>query len=314
MAIHNSMNNRWDVAVAGEIFADHVFSGFERWPQPGEEHFTDCYVREAGGGAAITSCALARLGRSVAVFGVAGEEDHWLSQRLRVFGVHLDGLRTARTPTAVSVSISTRVDRSFLTWPGANRELPAYLREPETQDQLTKARHVHFAMPIDRALACELIPRLRLAGCTISLDTGHQPQWLNDDENRRTCREVDFFLPNELEAQMMTGESEPDGMIAGFRALGIRGVVVKLGPKGAVASCNEIETCRAVALPTEAVDTTGAGDAFDAGLIDAWLDRAPIPDLLRRACICGSLSTRSAGALTSLPDREELHSYAVSNR
>jgi sugar/nucleoside kinase (ribokinase family) len=314
MAIQNSMNKQWDVAVAGEVFADHVFSGFERWPQPGEEYFTDSYVREAGGGAAITSCALAKLGRRVALFGVAGEEDRWLMHRLRGFGVQLDGLRTTQTATAVSVSISTRSDRSFLTWPGANRDLPSYLREPGTQARLAGARHVHLAMPIERGLAVELIPLLRAAGCTLSLDTGHQPQWLADQENRKTCREVDFFIPNELEGQMMTGTAEPAAMLAGFRAMGMRGVVLKLGAKGAVACGEEDEICQAAAPAVNAVDSTGAGDAFDAGLIDAWLDGLPMAALLRLACICGSLSTRSAGALASLPDREELHSYDVSTR
>ena len=132
MAIQSSLNKTWDVAVAGEIFADHVFSGFAQWPQPGEEHFTESYLREAGGGAAITACALSRLGRRVAIFAVMGEGDLWLQERLRSFAVDLQWLRLVNTATAVSVSISTREDRSFLTWPGANRILPEYLREAET--------------------------------------------------------------------------------------------------------------------------------------------------------------------------------------
>jgi sugar/nucleoside kinase (ribokinase family) len=56
----------------------------------------------------------------------------------------------------------------------------------------------------------------------------------------------------------------------------------------------------------DVVDTTGAGDAFDAGFIDALLDDAEPEDCLRRACICGGLSTRVAGALGALPNRKEL--------
>lgn len=307
------MNKKWDVAVAGEIFADHVFSGFERWPGPGEEHYTNDYVREVGGGAAITSCALALLGRRVALFAVAGEEDHWLTQRLRSFGVHLDGLRTTPGGTAVSVSISTRRDRSFLTWPGANRALPVYLRQPAVQTRLAEARHVHLAMPIERRVAAELLPVLRAAGCTLSLDVEHQPQWLEDEENRKTCCEVDFFLPNEVEGRMMTGSAEAEAMMDGFRSMGISGVVLKLGQKGAVA-CGVNGSDRAAAPQVDVVDSTGAGDAFNAGLIDALLDGLPMPAMLRRACICGSLSTRSMGALASLPDREELKSYDAANR
>jgi sugar/nucleoside kinase (ribokinase family) len=305
MAIQTSVNKTWDVAVVGEIFADHVFSGFARWPQPGEEHFTDDYVREAGGGAAITACALGNLGRSVAIFAVMGEEDVWLQERLRSFGVDLHGLRLAPTHTAVTVSISTQQDRSFLTWPGANRMLPAYLSEAEIPLRLIEARHVHFALPLDREFASYLLPQLRSAGCTFSIDVGHQVEWLQDPANWLTCGDVDFFLPNEKEGHIMTGSDRSAEVLASLADKGIRGAVLKLGAAGAAAWADG-QIQRARALTIEAVDTTGAGDVFDAGLIDAFLDHAELPEILKRACLCGSLSTRRAGALAALPDREEL--------
>jgi ribokinase len=308
MAIQDSLNKTWDVAVVGEIFTDHVFSGFAQWPQPGEEHFTDSYVREAGGGAAITACALGRLGRNIAIFAVMGEGDLWLQERLRSFGVDIEGLRLVQTATAVSVSISTRQDRSFLTWPGANRALPEYLREPETVTRLAEARHIHFALPIARESAINLFPSLKAAGCTLSIDVGHHVQWLQDPQNWLTCAEVDFFLPNEKEGQVMTGFNQPEQVLAELVARGIRGTVLKLGPAGAVTLVSE-KLHRARAMDLQPVDTTGAGDAFDAGLIDALLDRAELPQMLQRACVCGGLSTRQAGALAGLPDREELNRY-----
>jgi sugar/nucleoside kinase (ribokinase family) len=302
------MTKIWEVAVAGEIFADHIFSGFDRWPAPGEEHFTDHYLREAGGGAAITACTLGHLGREVALFGVMGEQDDWLRQRLTEFNVGRDGLRLGAMATAVSVSISTREDRSFLTWPGANRDLALYLREEETQLRLSDARHVHLAMPIDRDLALELFPKLRAAGCTISLDTGHRAEWLEDERNWRTCGEVDFFLPNQHEAEIVTGMQGAEQLLTSLQAKGIANVVLKLGRAGAHALLDG-KCYSAAALPVDAVDTTGAGDAFDAGLIDALLDHALPPEMLERACLCGSLSTRRAGALNALPNREELNHF-----
>jgi ribokinase len=306
MAIQDSLNKIWDVAVVGEIFADHVFSGFAQWPQPGEEHFTDNYVREAGGGAAITACALGRLGRSVALFAVMGEGDPWLKERLCSFAVDVRGVRVVQTPTAVSVSISTREDRSFLTWPGANRALPAYLREPETVTRLAEARHIHFALPLTRESALHLFPPLRAAGCSLSIDVGHHVPWLQDPQNWLTCGEVDFFLPNEKEGLIMTGSDQPEQVLPALVAIGIRGTVLKLGPAGAAAWARG-QLYRAPALALEPVDTTGAGDAFDAGLIDALLDTAALPQMLRRACVAGSLSTRQPGALAALPDRKELN-------
>jgi ribokinase len=302
------MTKFWDVAVAGDIFVDHILSGFERWPGPGEEHFTDEYVREAGGGAAITAAALARLGKNVAVFAMVGVQDEWLEERLNSFGVRLDALRRTATATAVSVSISTREDRTFFTWPGANAGLQQYLIEPETRLALTKARHVHFATPIARELAATLFPQLHAAGCTLSLDLGHHPEWLRDPRNWLTCAEVDFFLPNEKEAQIMAGNADPEQLLNALRSKGIENIVLKLGRMGAIATLHG-KTYSAKPPSVNAVDTTGAGDAFDAGLIDAFLDQATPDEMLQRACICGSLSTRKSGALNALPNREELKEF-----
>ncbi len=80
---------------------------------------------------------------------------------------------------------------------------------------------------------------------------------------------------------------------------------MKLGPRGAAMFASDVPY--EVSSPlVETVDTTGAGDAFDAGFIDALLDRATPEDCLKRACICGALSTRAAGALSALPHREEV--------
>jgi sugar/nucleoside kinase (ribokinase family) len=80
---------------------------------------------------------------------------------------------------------------------------------------------------------------------------------------------------------------------------------IKLGSHGAAMRVNG--TTYKVSSPVvDVVDTTGAGDAFDAGFIDALLDDATPEDCLRRACICGGLSTRVEGSLRALPRREEV--------
>jgi sugar/nucleoside kinase (ribokinase family) len=305
MAVHCVMK-RWDAIVIGEVFVDHVMSGFATWPQPGEEVITDHYTREIGGGAAITACGLARLDRSVQLMAVIGSFDGaWLEQRLKHFGVSITGLRKVDGWTGTTLSVSTREDRSFFTYAGANTHLERELRKRETLAKLTQARHVHFAMPLPRMLGDRILPLLREAGTTVSLDIGFRPEWFGDTANGVICQSVDYLLPNEKEAALMCGSEDPRDYFAFAHQQQFRAPVLKLGARGAISV--EGDTIHGVPPPTvDAIDSTGAGDAFDAGFIDAVLDSANPQDRLRRGCICGALSTRVAGALGAFPDREEL--------
>ena len=300
------MKRRWDVVTVGEMYIDHVFSGLAAWPRPGEEVFTKNYLCELGGGAAITACALGLLGRKTAVFGVVGETDMpWIRGRLGEFNVETDGLKQVPARSGVTVSISVTGERTFFSYAGTNELLSDYLLSPEMAEKLCQATHVHFAVPLDRRAARALLPVLKQAGCTVSLDVGWQPEWYLNPENLSTCREIDYFLPNRKEAEYLTGEQHPEDVLRGLEQLGFTHVVVKLGPEGA-AIHNGNGMMRVPSPQVNVVDTTGAGDAFDAGLIDAVLDGTNPLEMLRRASACGALSTRMAGGLMGLPGRVEL--------
>lgn len=295
----------FDVTVVGEIYIDHVFSGFPTWPQPGEEVFTDQYLQEIGGGAANTACGLARLGRSVRLVGAIGSTDApWFRTRLDQFGVSSDLLTLCDDRTGVTMSVSTTKDRSFFTYVGANNRLATLLREETLLDQMKLSRHVHFAMPLDPHTAIHLLPELRSAGCTTSLDVGFQPAWLSSSDSLIACRATDYFLPNEREASIVC-DGEASDYLRFAEEQGLPRGILKLGPRGAAMSEGGVRY--SVPSPdVTVVDTTGAGDAFDSGFIDAILDGAGPEDCLRRACICGGLSTRTAGALSGLPLREQI--------
>ena len=300
------MTKRWDVVTVGEIYIDHVFSGLLNWPSPGEEVFTPNYLRELGGGAAITACGLGLLGRKTAIFGVVGEvEEAWIKKRLAEFNVETAGLRRVRGSSGVTVSVSVIGERSFYSYAGSNAQLGDYLASGELIEQLTQAAHVHFAVPLARRFAEAVLPELKRAGCTVSLDVGWQPEWYLQQENLQTCREIDYFLPNRKEAEYLTGKERPEDVLLGLEELGFTHVVVKLGAEGAAIRVDG-EMLRAPSPEIHVVDTTGAGDAFDAGLIDAILDGAKAEEMLKRAAACGALSTRAAGALNGLPNRTEL--------
>ncbi len=297
----------FDVAVVGEIYVDHVFSGFPVWPQPGEEVVTDAYVRAMGGGAAATACGLAKLDRAVTLVGLVGTDDHdWFARGLASYGVAADGLVVGDGATGTTISVSTAEDRSFFTHVGVNRHVGA-LAAGAGLATLMQARHVHFAMPLARDVADAVLPPLAAAGIRTSLDMGYQPVWLADPANLPTLRAIDHLMPNEKEAELLCGHADPAAYFAHATAIGLRHPMLKLGARGAAAL--EGDSIVTAAPPVViAVDATGAGDAFDAGFIDALLDDASPLQRLQRGCITGALSTRKPGALAAIPDRNELRS------
>jgi len=308
MALPTSMK-AFDVAVVGEVYIDHVFTGLESWPSPGEEVLSRGYVREPGGGTVNTACGLARLGRCVHLFGLVGAIDlPWFTARLGDFGVSTQGLRAHPAGTGVTASASMADDRGFFTYKGANTNLGQLLTDEDVIADLCAARHVHFALPLERTIAQGLLPRLERAGCATSLDVGYSPEWLSDPVNRDTCLEVDYFLPNQKECEQLLGSGHDDAFVAFVREEGFGHGVLKLGPEGALGIEGE-HTWRVKPPRIVVRDTTGAGDAFDAGFIDALLDGRDLNTCLERACICGALCATEAGALAGLPDIHQLGSF-----
>ena len=117
-----------------------------------------------------------------------------------------------------------------------------------------------------------------------------------------------MFLPNATEAVHIAGTASVDeAVIALAASAGL--VVAKAGPDGAVATRGD-ELVRAPAPAVDAVDTTGAGDSFDAGFLVSWLAGDPLERALAIANACGGLSTRALGGVDAQPTIDEALAHA----
>jgi len=295
-----------DVLVAGELYVDLILSGFDFWPQPGQEAFAREYRREIGGGAAITACGLARLGTRAGVFGIAGADHHaWMESRFHEHGVDTTCLAIdPAEATAFTVAVSTPQDRAFFTYLGANRGFAKAFSEAAGSRRLA-TRHVHlgYAPPWDAA--ADLFDAVRASGCTLSLDAGWHETWLADPRALTVLSKVDIFFPNETEAARMTGESDPNRILRRFQEAGCRAVALKLGANGAALLSNG-STFKAAPPAVTPVDTTGAGDCFDAGFLHSWMQGESPENCVRAANICGALSCEAYGGIAGFPSRERL--------
>uniref|UniRef100_Q026Z7 PfkB domain protein n=1 Tax=Solibacter usitatus (strain Ellin6076) TaxID=234267 RepID=Q026Z7_SOLUE len=297
----------FDAIVAGELYTDLILSGFDFWPRPGQEAFAKEYHREIGGGAVNTACALARLGSRAAVLGVVGHDGDWLLRQLENSAVDTSHIsRDPAEPTAFTVAISTPEDRSFLTYPGANRSFPKAIAEAAAGKRLAQAAHVHLAFPPDLSTASDLLAAIRANGCTVSLDVGWHESWLQDERLREVLPLLDVFFPNEIEAHCITGEKDPETTLRWLSAAGLRCVALKLGARGAALLCDG-EIWFDDPLPVTPIDTTGAGDCFNGGFLRSWLKGCSPETCLRSANICGALSTGSYGGVAGLPDSARLN-------
>jgi sugar/nucleoside kinase (ribokinase family) len=294
------------VAVIGEFFVDEVFAGLDTMPKLGEECFSRRFRREVGGGAAITACGLAKLGVKVRVLGIIGKSDGaWFVDRLASFGVDCSGLGfCADEPSGITVSISTHGDRAFLTYYGANRHLENLLRQPDTAEALGSCQHVHFACAPDADADAHLLAKLHRRS-RISIDVQAHMSWLTRPESLTVLRKCDIFFPNEKEGSWVAAAVEPQEILLRLRDKGIRGVALKLGGKGAALLWRRRQFL-SDSFPVEPLDTTGAGDCFDAGFIYAQLRGYGPERCLRLANICGALSTRALGGIAASPTLEEL--------
>lgn len=272
-------------------------------PRNGEELKTARFVSAIGGGAVITATAAARLGlRAAVVSGLSREAVRALRrEKIGVVNVKRDA-----EPHAITVSLSTRRDRSFVTFNGMNDRLESRLPSAIAR---RRATHVHFAFsPRHCTRWARIVARLREAGVTTSWDFGWSPSLRAAAGFRSLVGSVDFVFVNEPEAAMYAGTRRAAAAAAAYWRRSARNTVIKLGPRGSrwIAGAPARLDIAAPALRVRTVDTTGAGDAFNGGFLFGLLGGRSPRECLRIGNFVGARSTLSAGGVASLPRGADL--------
>jgi len=300
-----------DLLVLGDANPDLVLTG-DVDPAFGQaERLVDEAHLTVGGSGAIVATGAARLGLRVGFCGVVGDDPfgRFLHDELDRRGVDVGGLLLdAARPTGVTVVLARPTDRAILTHAGTIADLRTDLIDPA---RLERARHVHVSSYfLQQSLAPELpalFERVRAGGATTSVDPNWDPSGRWDGGLRDLLGHIDVFLPNATEATRIAGIDElDDAVLALAERAGV--VVAKAGAGGALAAHGE-RLVRAAAPAIEALDTTGAGDAFDAGYLTSMLAGDPLERSLAIANACGALSTRALGGVDAQPTMEEVLGY-----
>ena len=300
-----------DVACAGIVVADCVARPVVKQPLPGQLELVDRIGLYSGGSAANTGYDLAKLGARVALIGRVGNDGFgdFLEAEARRAGCDSSLLkRDANTPTSATlVTVDQSGERAFLHSIGANAKLePADIPLEELKARGAKVLHLagFFILPGMEGKAGEptrdLFARARTLGLMTSLDC----VW---DATRRwasliapVLEQTDLFCPSINEARAISeldDHASPRAIAERLFEMGLRRIVaLKMGPEGSFVMARDGTHHLVPAPVVEAVDGTGAGDAFIAGFIAAHLRGFELLECARFGNATGALCVGAMGA------------------
>jgi sugar/nucleoside kinase (ribokinase family) len=301
-----------DLLVVGEINVDLILQDKTIEPQFGREILVQDALLTMGSSSVIMACGAARLGLRTAFFGLVGDDElgAFMLRQMQARGVDVSAIKPdAALRTGITVSLSTSQDRAMITFMGTIDQMRA---EQVPLDDLAQGasparRHLHigsfFLQNRLRPGLPDLLHRAKAHGYTTSLDFGWDAEEKWNGDLARAIAYADVLLPNETEALHITRAETPEQALEELAAR-VPVVAVKLGRSGAIAA-RGVERARAPVVDVPVVDTTGAGDSFDAGFVYGYLQGWPLERTLRLACACGSLSTRANGGTPAQATLEE---------
>lgn len=306
------------VGCAGILVTDMICGPLEGLPGPGELLMVDDMPVSAGGCAANVAIDLARQGLTVDVAGCLGSDApaEIVTAELRRANVGCDRIiRSTETQTSKTVILLVAgEDRRYIHTFGAN----AAFRIDDIDRAWAASLAVLyigglFAMPgIDAGELAGLLAACRKAGVMTVVDVVMPRQAQPIASLDRLLPHVDYFLPNRDEAHALTGLRDPFGQIAALRAKGARTVVVTNGEAGSCAG-DDAGRWSAGAYRLDAVDPSGSGDAFAAGVITGIVRGWPVPQMLRYGAALGASAARSIGTTAGVFRSDEAEVFIAAN-
>ncbi|MFT4029215.1 MAG: ribokinase [Protaetiibacter sp.] len=278
------------VVVVGSINADLVLTG-ERIPAPGETRAMHSLAQLQGGKGANQAAAAASLGADVRLIAATGDDAAGRTARADLEGIGVDvaGVSIVEAPTGLAViMVDDDAENSIAIVPGANSLLGPAAVETAIRDIAAESAVLVLSLEIPMPAVVAAATAGRRRGWRVILNPA--PAAPLPPELLAAC---DVVTPN-------VGEAAELGGAEALLAAGAQTVVVTRGPDGADLH-QAHETVRLPVVAADAVDTTGAGDAFTAGLAVALDAGADMRDAVGVALAAGAIATEAPGARGSLP-------------
>jgi len=301
------------VVAVGDANVDLV-APTKSLPIKGEEVLVEKVEMCPGGSAANLSVAVARLGVSAGFIGRVGNDffGQFLIKQFEKENVDISQLQVDdKVGTALLfVIVTENGERTMYTFRGANVYLSS---EQVDMDYVRNADILHVSgytliSDLQCKIALQILEAAKKAGVFISLDVGVLAPIKAASRVRSILPSLNLLFLNELEAMLLMDIKRPESAAEGVLNLGPEIVALTLGKRGCVVLTKH-KRLHSPAFKVDVVDTTGAGDAFDAGFLLGIKEGWSLEKTARFANAVGALSVTRVGAWSALPTRREVEEF-----
>ena len=283
----------------GSLNIDYVYT-VDHIILPGETESTGSRNIFLGGKGMNQSCALAKAGVEVYHGGLIGEDGKMFLDACKEYGVHDEFIRIVDGPSGHTIiQIDKNAQNSILLFGGANQKMTT-----EFIDEVLS----HFGSDDILLLQNEvnLLPYIVDKAYEKGMQIALNPSPFNEKLDNVDMKKISIFLLNEVEGFQLTGETDPEAILAKLRQLFPHArILLTLGKDGAVYQDTQQKVFQPI-FPVTAVDTTAAGDTFTGYFLAGLSEGLPIEEVLRISAKASSIAVSREGAVPSIPWREEV--------
>lgn len=298
------------LCVIGSLNMDLV-TKVENFPKPGETIVGESFKTFPGGKGANQAVALGRLGADVFMIGKVGE-DIYGTEYLDVLknnNVNQSGINIEKgiSSGVAVIQVSGKGENNIVVIPGANGKVNVKYIESKW-DILEEADIFLFQLEIPMTTVTDTIKKLKDKGKTIILDPAPATKFPEE-----IFKYIDYITPNETEIETLVEKSidNEDDLKESAQILldkGVKVVIAKLGSNGA-AIIKKDEYVSIPGFKVNAIDTTAAGDSFNAGFAFALAEGKELEECVRFGNAVGAISTTALGAQEAMPSYKEVMSF-----
>jgi ribokinase len=310
------------IVVVGSFVYDLIV-WLPYFPRKGETLLASEFKMYAGGKGFNQAVSARRCGAQVSMIGKVGADQFgaaFMEIMDREDIDHSYVIRDGSATTSLGIPmIDPHGDNSIIGIPRANTLVTAE-EVNAAKEFITQHQILLLQLEIPLVASLEAARIAYHAGMMVILNPAPAAYPLSTLLPRRDSGEpmIDWFMPNEVEAEMLTGmpvKNVDDAINCGKYILsqGVRrGVVITMGSNGVVAVTPDAQY-HIPSFPVTPVDPTGAGDAFCASFAAALSEGKPVEEVLRFANAAGALAVTIAGAEPSLPKRSEIDAFLINH-